>query len=141
MTSRRALLTGAVTTGVFVAAGATGWLDNVIRAVGIRPRQRPRSADVSLAAAVLDDQQRLLRIAQGSEDAEDAVALLSEQVTQLGGEPDRRALDGELTEELRTAADHRAADAQAAVSAQLVTVLATMAAGLDQLVTSREPGA
>jgi len=134
--SRRALLTGLVTAGVVVTAGATRWLDDAVRAVGIGPRRGSRPADVSLATAALADQQRLLRIAHGADDADDAVTLLSEQVRQLGGEPDRRPLQGSLIEELRSAANHRALDAQAAISAELVTVLASMSAGLDQLVFS-----
>lgn len=133
VTSRRALLAGAVAVGGIVALGATDALDDVIRAVGVKPRPRPRASDVSLVQAVLEDQQRLLSIALATDGADAAVALLSAQVTQLGGTPTTTPGRGDLRAELEAAAAHRAADASGAVAPDVATVLASMSAGLAQL--------
>ncbi|WP_133434111.1 hypothetical protein [Aeromicrobium phragmitis] len=140
MTSRRTLITGAVAVGGVIALGATDTLDDVVRAVGVEPRPRPRASDVSLMRAVLDDQQRLLSIALGTPGADDAVALLSAQVTQLGGRPTTSLATGDLAAELSAAAEHRAADASGAVAPDVAMVLASMSAGLGQLAERRRGG-
>lgn len=136
MTSRRVLLTGGLAAGAVVALGATGRLDDVLRGVGVKPRPRPIDADVSLVRAVVEDQQRVLSIARDTPGAEMAVEVLEQHVDQLGGEPTTETATGSLAAVLSEAADHRAADALAATSPEVVRVLASMAGGLDQLAAS-----
>lgn len=131
--SRRALLAGAVAAGGIVTLEATDTFDDVLRAAGVTPRPRPRDSDISLVQAVLEDQQRLLGIALGADGADAAVALLSAQVTQLGGTPTTAPRQGDLYAALQTAAAHRAADASGAVAADVAMVFASMSAGLAQL--------
>ena len=133
MTSRRVRLGGGIAAGAVVALGATGRLDDVVRGVGVKPRPRPVHADVSLVRAVLVDQQRVLSIARGTSGAEDVAEVLEQHIVQLGGTPTGATEAGALSTALGEAADHRAADALAATSPDVVRVLASMAAGLDQL--------
>ncbi|OUZ07986.1 hypothetical protein BHE97_14905 [Aeromicrobium sp. PE09-221] len=127
------LLAGGIAAGAVVALGATGRLDDVVRGVGVKPRPRPVDADISLVRAVLSDQQRVLAIARGTAGAEDIAEVLEQHIAQLGGTPTTTAENGTLSAALSEAADHRAGDALAATSPDVVRVLASMAAGLDQL--------
>lgn len=116
--------------GLFV----TDTFDDALRAVGAKPKPLPRPEDTSLMEAVVTDQQRVLRVARGAGNAA-TVELLATQLDQLGVTPGSGAENGDLTAELRTAANHRATDARAAISPEFAQVLASMSAGLAQAVT------
>ncbi len=117
-------------TGLF----ATDTFDDALRAVGAKPKPLPRPEDTSLLEAVVADQQRVLAVARGSANPP-VVALLSSQLEQVGAKPGSGTASGDLAEVLRTAADHRATDARAAISPEFAQVLASMSAGLSQAVT------
>ena len=117
-------------TGLFV----TDTFDDALRAVGAKPKPLPRPEDTSLLDGVVADQQRVLAVARGAGNAAVA-ALVGAQLAQLGATPGTDSTAGDLAAVLREAAEHRATDAQAAISPDLAQVLASMSAGLAQAVT------
>lgn len=148
MISRRGALQSAlVVTGLGaagLAAQRAGVLDDALRGVGAKPHRAPDPRDVELLAAAARGQADLLALLDATAsdtDLRPLRAVLAEQLAAVdkGGQalsgttanPDRPDLD-RLATELRAAADARAADALAAGSLDVTTVLGTMAAGLDQ---------
>lgn len=131
-----------------VAAGAglhlAGRDDDLLRAVGARPRPVPDPADTALLRTALSEQETLRATLEavaaddGDLDVEDLVAVMDRQVTTLGGpsstppaaSPDVDAAG--LAERLAQVARSRERDALAAVSPDLAQVLASLAAGLAQ---------
>lgn len=135
MSSRRVVIAAAGGAAVALAGlFATDTFDDALRAVGAKPKPLPRPEDTSLLEAVVADQQRVLAVARGSANPP-VVALLSSQLEQVGAKPGSGTASGDLAEVLRTAADHRATDARAAISPEFAQVLASMSAGLSQAVT------
>lgn len=138
-----------------VTARRTGVLDDGLRAVGVKPHPEPHPGDVRLLATAAKDTDALLLFlatASASGNAPDeerrflatARSILAEHARAVGG---RQATDGPLpvdqgavtsAESLAAAvsatADDRARDALRAASTDVALVLASMAAGLDQLV-------
>jgi hypothetical protein len=157
MISRRATLAlgaSAAVAGVGgVVAHREGVLDDGLRGVGVKPHPEPDPGDVrrlaqagdaaqvlraniaaALAAAALDDDQRRF--------LERAQVIVTEHAHSVSSsEPGRGAGSPTVHNVVtlaRTLADDRARDALKAVSPEVAQVLASMAAGLDQLVVAGE---
>lgn len=154
MISRRSLLgTGAAAiavSGAVVVADATHRLDDIARAVGMKPRARPVASDDTLIAAVAKAQNRVLAaiestVAQHPDleaDLSPISQIVQQHVTAVGGSstvPTTSEIDADaaravekLTTTLARASKARAKDANAAVSPDLARVLSSMSAGLAQ---------
>ncbi len=154
MISRRALLgtgAGVVTvSGAALIARATHRLDDVARAVGVRPRPKPARSDDLLLAEVAHAQNVVLASieALGARHPARAARLkpvaicVQEQVEAVGGTsavPTSAAVDADpaaatraLAQSLSAASAARAGDSVKAVSPDLARVLASMSAGLAQ---------
>lgn len=132
------------TTVVAAVAGtrALGYDDDVLRALGARPRPVPDEQDTALLeAAAVDQAQLLVDLEALSErhglDLVALVAIADEQLAALGGapRPAPAAVLDDPAEALRSAADawlavsgRRREDVTLASSSALVTVLASLAA-------------
>jgi len=159
--SRRAVLGTGATVGVgaacLVVAEATGSLDDIARAVGVRPHPEPAASDTTLLTRVAQRQGELLALvdATGRRHRDLAPGLASAltagkaHLEAVGGarQPHAPDIDDDpstalatLADAYRDAADERASDAIAAVSPDLARVLASMAAGLDQLAATAAQG-
>lgn len=156
MFSRRALFSagaGAVIAGLgAVAAHRAGVLDDGLRGIGVKPHPEPDPGDVRLLAAAAQDAESMLNLvaaalaAGAGRDSErrflvTARAVITEQARSLGvkstsTEPGTDASAAGLATLAAAAADHRGRDAIRAVSSEVAQVLASMAAGLDQLVVA-----
>ena len=154
MISRRAFLgTGIAALAVAAAAGvaeATHRLDDLARAVGVKPRPRPVASDDVLIASVAQDQNRLLGAVEATAarhptlgDQVSAFAAIGlAHVKAVGGSttvPGPAAVDtdpGRATRALEDAyaraSTLRAKDSLSAGSPDLARVLASMSAGLAQ---------
>lgn len=146
MVSRRVVV-GAGAAVVATGAGLhlAGRDDDLLRAVGARPRPRPDPADTARLRTALQEQESLraaLDSLDGDVSTADLVDVLDRQVTTLGGpsatppapagDTTASALAEELAEELAEAGRRREQDALAAVSPDLAQVFASLAAGLAQ---------
>ncbi len=153
MISRRAALQlGAVVGGVGLggfAAQQAGVLDDGLRAVGVRPHAEPDPKDVALLRQAAAEQADLLAALDTVDQVEDESAIaelravLNEQLAAVSDEPSATSSPGaaplgslDLTsfaERAEAAAAARADGAMTAGSLAVVTVLATMSAGLEQV--------
>ena len=152
--SRRSTIVAAVALvgGIGVlGAEKAGVLDNALRGVGVKPHAEPDPGDLQRLARAADAQQALsssVDAALLSSDLSDgeraflrrARTVLIGQAQAVSATPrNRPAVAGSLEhlfELARTTADTCAHDALDAVSPAVAQVLASMAAGLDQLVES-----
>lgn len=126
--------------GLLTVAHLTHRLDDVAEFVGIGPKPLPDPGDTRLVRRAARECTRLLATVEGAAAANPGAALapvaaiVREQMVAVGGSPAATAslapvtLDA-LEKALSTAATRRAADADAAGSAALVRVLASMSAG------------
>ncbi|MCX6407640.1 MAG: hypothetical protein NTV28_12045 [Propionibacteriales bacterium] len=143
MVSRRVVVGGAV---AVVAAGAglhvAGRDDDVLRALGARPRPMPDAADSRLLERAAADQAALATSVEGLRDVEtdDLVTVLRTQLQGLGGAPDGAPSPSTTSSDVATVvadlnrtAGRRQTDALAAVSPDLARVLASLAAGQSQV--------
>ena len=133
--SRRTLLIGATGTAA-IAVGTTaltGHLDEALQAAGARPHPEPHSVDVKLAARARADADALVRIAE-SANADTAVTnLLRAQAAAFPATRQTSDADGSLADSCGSVAKTRARQALEAITPELTAVLASTAAGLDQL--------
>lgn len=152
MISRRATLVGAVAgVGGLAAVGAQklGVLDEMVGAVGIRPHAEPDPSDVDRLTRAAEANRSLRTAAEAALLASTlsvverqflatARRTLREQGHAVSaGVPAAPSGPGSMKDFrrlARAAADDRANDAMTAVSVAVAQVLASMAAGLDQLV-------
>lgn len=143
MVSRRVVVGGGV---AVVAAGAglhvAGRDDDVLRALGARPRPMPDAADSRLLERAAADQAALATSVEGLRDVEtdDLVTVLRTQLQGLGGAPDGAPSPSTTSSDVATVvadlnrtAGRRQTDALAAVSPDLARVLASLAAGQSQV--------
>jgi hypothetical protein len=159
--SRRAFLgtglaAGAVA-GVLVVADATHRLDDLARAVGVEPHPEPDPADDRVVADARTQMATLLALVGATVarhpglELGDLEALGREQLAALGGgsrlpeapvvDDDPSAAATTLSAAYDAASAARADDAGAAVSPDLVRVLASMSAGLAQCARTAEDAA
>lgn len=129
-----------------VAAGAglhvAGRDDDLLRALGARPRPMPDASDTALLRTAAAEQASLVDAVEQLSDVDDSLAsVLREQLEALGGAPGGSAPP---TSEVSGGADavgravtatarRRESDALAAVSPDLARVLASLAAGQAQV--------
>ncbi|MCO7239504.1 hypothetical protein [Aeromicrobium sp. CnD17-E] len=143
MVSRRVVVGGGV---AVVAAGAglhvAGRDDDVLRALGARPRPMPDPADTRLLERAAADQAALAASVGRLEGVrtDDLVTVLRTQLDGLGGaadvdaSPSTRSSDvATVVADLNRTASRRQTDALAAVSPDLARVLASLAAGQAQV--------
>jgi hypothetical protein len=144
MVSRRVVVGGGA---AVVAAGAglhlAGRDDDVLRALGARPRPTPDPADTALLGRIADEQEALLGPVAALEGVEtaDLVAVLTTQLQALGmgdREPSTRTTAGAqdvdaVATEIAAASRRRQRDALEAVSPDLGRLLASLAAGQAQV--------
>ncbi|MEH3067936.1 MAG: hypothetical protein PGN15_07700 [Aeromicrobium erythreum] len=143
MVSRRVVVGGGV---AVVAAGAglhvAGRDDDVLRALGARPRPMPDPADTRLLERAAADQVTLAVSVEALDGVrtDDLATVLRTQLDGLGGAPDvdpsptTTSSDvATVVADLNRTASRRQADALAAVSPDLARVLASLAAGQAQV--------
>ncbi len=142
MVSRRVVLGSGV---VVLAGGAVvrlaGRDDDLLRALGARPRPVPVAADTTLLRTAATEQAALVEAVGGLDDVdvEDLLAVLREQLDALGGGDAagpgaaRSSSAREVARDVAAAARRREADALAATSPDLGRVLASLAAGQAQV--------
>lgn len=129
-----------------VAAGAglhvAGRDDDLLRALGARPRPMPDASDTALLRTAASEQVSLVSGVEQLDDADDTlVSVLREQLDALGGPPDDPAPPASGTtggadavaRAVAAAARRRESDALTAVSPDLARVLASLAAGQAQV--------
>jgi hypothetical protein len=136
-----------------VSAQRAGVLDDAIRGVGIKPHPEPDPGDVRRLANAAKDERELratITAAGTTSDLDDDERLFLETAHAIAREQGQAVSSGAATRsipsgtasvtdvvELAAAmADDRAADAVDAVSPAVAQVLASMAAGLDQVVVA-----
>lgn len=163
MFSRRAVFSagaGAAIAGLgAVAAHRAGVLDDGLRGIGVKPHPEADPGDVRLLATAARDVESLLDLVGAALAAESirgnerrflitARAVITEHAKSLGVRAQlvgteittpRLGLDAiiaNLAAAVASAADTRGRDAVRAVSPEVAQVLASMAAGLDQLVVA-----
>lgn len=138
-----------------VAAHRAGALDDGLRGIGVKPHPEPDPGDVRLLATAAQDAESMLNLiaaasaagATGDEERRffrTARAVITEQAGALGVRaqgagttstgPGADAAMAALAAAVASAADNRGRDAVRAASSEVAQVLASMAAGLDQLV-------
>lgn len=159
MISRRAVL-GASLAGGLGAAGfaaqRAGVLDDALRAVGVRPHAEPDPGDVTLLADAAQAQRELLALVdqisqqRGDSELSDIRRILGEQLAAVSNDPETPASPyptvapttlpsddddalASFAERAESVAAERAGGAVAAGSLAVSKVLASMAAGLDQV--------
>lgn len=148
MVSRRVVV-GAGAAVVVAAAGVrvADRDDDLLRALGARPRPVPDAGDTALLATAATEQSDLVdavaRLADDDPELEtaDLLAVLREQLDVLGGVPVTARADvvveagpaAEVARDLAAAARRREADVLRAVSPDLARVLASLAAGQAQV--------
>ncbi len=143
MVSRRVVVGCGV---AVVAAGAglhvAGRDDDVLRALGARPRPMPDPADTRLLERAAADQVALAASVEGlgGVRTDDLVTVLRTQLDGLGGAPETDAAPpaassdvAAVVADLNRTASRRQTDALAAVSPDLARVLASLAAGQAQV--------
>ncbi len=152
MVSRRVVLAGAGSSLLALGAGAlygTGRHDDVLRALGARPRPVADPSDVDRVRRAAAEHDDLLTAARGVDAPEDLVAILTEQRDALSGDagPQEsatpvvdpqvaqapRATTAEVAALVSLVARRRADDAVEAVAPDLARVLASLGAGLAQV--------
>jgi len=164
--SRRALFSagaGGVIAGLgAIAAHRAGVLDDWLRGIGVKPHPEPEPGDVRLLATAAQEAESMLNVidaalAAGTVRGDERRLLITARavITEhgravgvgpvgmgaVGGrttstEPGIDASVAGLAAVVASAADHRARDSVRAVSAEVAQVLASMAAGLDQLLVA-----
>jgi hypothetical protein len=139
MVSRRVVLGSGM---VVLAGGAVlrlaGRDDDLLRALGARPRPVPDPADTALLRTAATEQASLVAAVEALDDVEvgDLLTVLREQLQALGGgrlEPARPASARDVAQDVAAAARRREGDALDAVSPDLGRVLASLAAGQAQV--------
>jgi hypothetical protein len=139
MVSRRVVLGSGL---VVLAGGAVvrlaGRDDDLLRALGARPRPVPDPSDTALLRTAAEEQAALLASVEQLDDVDDLVAVLREQLEALGGATAATPAPATGTPDdvarlVAAAARRREADALAATSPDLGRVLASLAAGQAQV--------
>lgn len=152
MSRRSALRSAGVIGGLGVAAIASrraGILDDMLRGIGLKPHPQPdpaddrRLADAAAGQATLVAAIRATSSAHNSEDLDDLRRIAEEQLRAVSSTPpsapapsipaDESEALASLADLASSTADARARDALATGSADVLKVLGSMAAGLDQI--------
>ncbi|WP_374999598.1 hypothetical protein [Aeromicrobium sp. CTD01-1L150] len=144
MISRRVVLGGSAVLALAGTAGAAHVLgvdDDVLRALGARPKALPDDGDTALLATAAEQQADIVAgldaVQADSEELVDLRAIAAEQLEGLGGSdlpasPSAQGLD-DLASLVAETGKKRQDDVTRAVSPALVTVLASLSAGHAQL--------
>lgn len=133
-------------------AHQAGVLDDALRGVGVKPHPEPNPGDVQLLTSAADALESFgATVAAAAQDTglkrrqrrflETARAIADEQLQAVSRAPSKtsEAASGSVATVVtlaETMAEQRAADALAAVAPAVSQVLASMAAGLDQLLVA-----
>lgn len=137
MRSRRAVLTASAI-AVVGAVIATGRGDDVLRVLGVKPVPEVRDSDRELIAAARTESEGLLADALARRDDRSASVLTTQLAalssTDVAVPPsDAPTSNDRWVENLAAVAKARRKAVPKAISAELATVLASQAAGLEQL--------